>query len=285
MCIRDRVQQGLVSGWDDPRMPTISGMRRRGYSPAAIRDFCARIGVAKINSTIALETLEHCVREDLNLTSKRYMGVLDPILMRIENYDGEEEMEVINNPENPTAGTRMVPFSNEIYIERQDFMVEPLPKFYRLSPGREVRLRNAFLVTCSDVIKEDDQPVEVICRVDPESKGGNAPDGRKIKSTLHWVSAKHAADAEIRLYDKLFTVEDPLSQMEDFTQFINPESLKVIKGCKVEPTIRDLPHYARFQFERQGYFCIDPDTQGDRLIINRTIPLRDTWAKIVRKVK
>ena len=277
------VRKKLVSGWDDPRMPTISGMRRRGYSPASIREFCSRIGVAKINSTIAIETLEHAVREDLNRTSPRYMGVLDPLLMRIENYEGEDEMDVINNPEDPSAGRRKVPFSGEVYIEREDFMEDPLPKFYRLAPGREVRLRNAYLVTCTDVVKDGGEVKEIVCKVDPASRGGDAPDGRKVRSTLHWVSAKHAIDAEVRQYDKLFTVEDPLSMPGDFTEYIDPDSLKVLKGCKVEQIVGKLSHFSRFQFERLGYFCIDPDSDPDRLVINRTITLRDTWAKVKGK--
>ena len=279
----DLVLKKLVSGWDDPRMPTISGMRRRGYSPGSIREFCSRIGVAKINSTIAIETLEHAVREDLNRTSPRYMGVLDPIKMRIENYDDEDEMEVINNPEDPSAGRRKVPFSGEVYLEREDFMEDPPPKFFRLAPGREVRLRNAYLVTCTGIVKEDGEVKEVLCKLDPDSRGGDAPDGRKVRSTLHWVSAKHAVDAEVKLYDKLFTVEDPLSMPGDFTEHFNPDSLKVLKGCKVEPVVGTLPHFSRFQFERQGYFCIDPDSDTERLVINRTITLRDTWAKVKGK--
>jgi len=277
------VQQGLVSGWDDPRMPTISGMRRRGYSPASIREFCSRIGVAKINSTIALETLEHSVREDLNRTCSRYMGVLDPLTVRIENLKEDDLMEIVNNPEDPAAGTRKVPFSNEVLIEREDFMEVPAPKFFRLSPGREVRLRNAYLITCTDVVKEGDLVKEVVCRIDPASRGGDAPDGRKVKSTLHWVSAKHAVEADVRLYDKLFTVEDPLSMPGKFTEYINADSLKVLKGARVEPAVKSMPHFARFQFERLGYFCIDPDTAENRPVINRTITLRDSWAKVQQK--
>jgi glutaminyl-tRNA synthetase len=277
------VQQGLVRGWDDPRMPTISGMRRRGYSPASIREFCSRIGVAKVNSTIAFETLEHAVREDLNRTCSRYMGVLDPLLVRIENLGGEDQMEVVNNPEDPSAGRRMVPFSQDVYIEREDFMEVPAPKFFRLSPGREVRLRNAYLMTCTDVVKDGDVVKEVVCRIDPASRGGDAPDGRKVKSTLHWVSAKHAVGAEVRLYDKLFNMEDPMSMPGNFTEHMNRDSLKVLRGAKVEPAVKALPHFTRFQFERLGYFCIDPDTGGSGLVINRTISLRDSWAKVQQK--
>jgi glutaminyl-tRNA synthetase len=258
-------------------------MKRRGYSPASIREFCSRIGVAKVNSTIALETLEHAVREDLNRTCSRYMGVLDPLKVTIENLDNDDRMEVINNPEDPTAGKRLVPFSPEIFIEREDFMEVPAPKFFRLSPGREVRLRNAYLLTCRDVVKDGDRVKEVVCRIDPASRGGDAPDGRKVKSTLHWVSAKHAVEAEVRLYDKLFTVEDPLSMTEKFTEYINADSLKVIKGAMVEPAVKGLPPFTRFQFERLGYFCVDPDTKEDALVMNRTITLRDSWAKVQQK--
>jgi glutaminyl-tRNA synthetase len=277
------VQADLVSGWDDPRMPTISGMMRRGYSPASIREFASRIGVAKINSTIAFETLEHAVREDLNRTSPRYMGVLDPLRVRIENFEGEDVMEVVNNPEDPSAGTRKVPFSGEVFIEREDFMEDPVPKFFRLAPGREVRLRNAYLMTCTGVEKDGSGITSVVCRIDTASRGGDAPDGRKIKSTLHWVSTKHAVKAEIRLYDKLFTAEDPMSLPGDFKQYVNPDSLKVLKGCMVEPKVRELAPFDRFQFERQGYFCVDPDTTPDGLVLNRTITLRDTWAKEKQK--
>ncbi len=279
------VENELVTGWDDPRMPTIGGMRRRGYPASAIREFCSRIGVAKINSTISFELLEHCVREDLNRTSPRSMGVLDPLKMTIENLpdDHEDLMEVKNNPEDPMAGTRSVPFSNELFIERSDFLEDPPGKFFRLSPGKEVRLRNAYLVTCTDVVKEGDEVVELICRADLDSRGGDAPDGRKVKGTLHWVSAKHAVEAEVRLYEKLFTVEDPLGAEGDFTDYLDTGSLKVLKGCKVEPSVREKKVGASFQFERIGYFIIDPDTTDDRLVINRTITLRDSWAKIQKK--
>ncbi|MGA1821377.1 MAG: glutamine--tRNA ligase/YqeY domain fusion protein [Thermoplasmatota archaeon] len=280
------VEDDLVNGWDDPRMPTISGMRRRGYTPEAIRDFCGRIGVAKINSTIAFELLEHCVREDLNRKTSRFMGILDPLKVTIENLPGDHEdfMDVINNPEDPAAGRREVPFSRELFIERADFLEDPPKKFFRLSPGREVRLRNAYLVTCTDVIKDGGEVVELLCRVDPESRGGDAPDGRKIKSTLHWVSARHAADAEIRLYDKLFTVEDPLGEEGNFTDYLNPDSLEILKGCKVEPAVKKQPIGTGFQFERTGYFIIDRDTTDDDLVINRTITLRDTWAKVQKQI-
>ena len=283
--LKELVEGGYVNGWDDPRLPTISGMRRRGYPPAAIRNFCNRIGVSKVNSTIPFEFLEHCVREELNKTAPRFMGVLNPLRVVIENYpeDKVEEMEAINNPEDPSAGTRKVPFSKILYIERDDFMENPPKKFYRLAPGREVRFRYAYLVTCTDVVKENGKVVELRCTVDPETRGGNAPDGRKVKSTIHWVSAAHAIDAEVRLYDKLFTVEDPAGEKEDFKNFLNPESLKVLSSCKVEPSVKNLKPFDRFQFERLGYFCIDPDSSPDNLVINRTVKLRDTWEKIRSK--
>lgn len=286
--LKELVESGHVDGWDDPRLPTIKGMRRRGYSPSAIRNFCKRIGVAKVNSIIPLEFLEHCVREDLNRTAPRFMGVLRPLKVVIENYPEYkvEEMVAINNPEDPKAGTRKVPFSRVLYIEQDDFMEHPPKKFYRLAPGREVRLRYAYFVTCIDVVKENDNVVELRCTIDPATRGGDAPDGRKVKSTLHWVSANHAIDAEVRLYDKLFTVEDPAGQKDmDFKEFLNPNSLKVLRSCKVEPAVRNLKPFDRFQFERVGYFCIDPDTTEERLIINRTVGLRDVWTKIREQQK
>ncbi len=279
------VEEKLVKGWDDPRMPTLSGMRRRGYPPGAIRDFCSRVGIAKVNSTIAFELLEHCVREHLNKTANRFMGVLDPLKVTIENFDEArvEEMDLVNNPEDPEAGTRKVPFTKTIFIERGDFLEDPPKKFFRMSPGREIRLRNAYLATCIDVIKEAGEVKELVCRIDPESKGGAAPDGRRVKGTLHWVSADRSIDAEIRLYDKLFTKEDPLSEGEDWRSYIDPESIKVLKNCKVEPAVKDLTIGTRFQFERTGYFTIDPDTTNEKLVINRTATLRDSWAKIQQK--
>jgi glutaminyl-tRNA synthetase len=282
------VEGGHVDGWDDPRLPTIRGMRRRGYSPASIRTFCSRIGVAKVHSTVDFEFLEHCVREDLNRTAPRFMGVLRPLRVVIENYpeDQVEEFDAVNNPEDPSAGTRKVPFSRVLYIEREDFMEDPPRKFYRLAPGREVRLRYAYFVTCREAIKEDGTVMELRCTVDPETRGGDAPDGRKVRSTLHWVSAAHAVDAEVRLYDKLFTVPDPLGRKgSDFKEFINPKSLEVLTACKVEPAVRHLEPFDRFQFERIGYFCVDPDTTGDRLVLNRTATLRDPWAKIQRRLR
>jgi len=277
---------GHVTEWDDPRLPTIGGMRRRGYPPTAIRNFCSRIGVAKVNSIIDIEFLEHCVRGNLNKTAPRFMGVLHPLKVVIENYpqDKVEDLEAVNNPEDPTAGTRKVPFSRVIYIEQGDFMEDPPKKFYRLTLGREIRLRYAYFMTCTDVVKENGNVVELRCTIDPATRGGDAPDGRKVKSTIHWVSADHALDAEIRLYDRLFTVENPAGQKDaDFKDFLNPNSLEVLTSCKVEPTLQKLKPLDRFQFERQGYFCIDPDTTGEKLIINRTVGLRDTWAKIQKQ--
>jgi len=283
------VEEDYVNGWDDPRLPTISGMQRRGYSPAAIRNFCSRIGVAKVNSTIAIEFLEHCVRHDLNKTALRFMGVLNPLKVVIENYpEGEmEEMTAVNNPEDPEAGTRKVPFSRVIYIERDDFMVAPPRRFYRLGPGREVRLRYAYFMTCNDYVKdENDEVVELWCTIDPATRGGDAPDGRRVRSTMHWVSAEHALDAEIRLYDKLFTVEDPAGQKEkSYKELLNPDSLSILEGCKVEPAVKELKEYDRFQFERQGYFCVDPDTIPGKPVFNRTVGLRDTWARIQKQQK
>jgi len=283
------VEEGDVSGWDDPRMPTISGIRRRGYSPESIRSFCRRIGVAKFNSTISLELLEHCVRQDLNKTSLRFMGVLRPLKVVIDNYpEGQvEELDAVNNPEDPDAGTRKVPFSKVLYIEREDFMEDPPKKFYRLSPGREVRLRYAYFVTCTDVVKDENgEVIEVHCTYDPATRGGDSPDGRKVKSTLHWVSAERALDAEVRLYDKLFTVEDPLGQKDaDFRDFLNPDSLEILKSCKAEPAAGNLKPFDRIQFERIGYFCVDPDSAEEKPVFNRAVGLRDTWARIQKQQK
>jgi len=280
------VEGKYVNGWDDPRLPTISGMRRRGYSPASIRNFCSRIGIAKVNSMVDFEFLEHCVRDDLNKTAPRFMGVLHPLKVVIENYPEEkvEEFEAVNNPEDPKAGTRKIPFSKELYIEQGDFMEDPPKKFYRLTPGGEVRFRYSYLVTCKEAIKKNDEVVELRCNIDPETRGGYAPDGRKVKSTIHWVSAAHAIDAEVRLYDRLFTVEDPAGQKDAvFKDFLNPDSLEILKSCKVEPSIKDLKPLDRFQFERLGYFCIDRDTTKDNIVINRTVTLRDTWAKLQKQ--
>ena len=282
------VENGLVSGWDDPRMPTLCGLRRRGYSPEAIRSFCTRIGIAKTDSVVDVRLLEHCLREDLNKTSPRVMAVLRPLKVVITNYpEGQsEEMDAINNPEDESAGTRRVPFSRELYIERDDFMEEPVKKFYRLAPGREVRLRYAYFVTCTDVVKNDaGEIVELRCTYDPATRGGDAPDGRKVKSTLHWVSAQHARDAEVRLYDHLFATEDPTDVPEggDWKDNLNPDSLEVLTGCKVEPSLAGAKALDRFQFERLGYFCVDPDTTPGGLVFNRTVTLKDPWAKILKK--
>jgi len=279
------VQQGRVRGWDDPQMPTICGLRRRGYSPQSIREFAGRIGVNKFNSTVDIALLEHCVREDLNKTSPRVMAVLRPLKIIIDNYppDKVEQMQAINNPEDPGAGTRMVPFSRELYIEQDDFMEVPPKKFYRLAPGREVRLRYAYFVRCTGVVKDSGgNMVELHCTYDPATRGGDAPDGRKVQSTMHWVSAAHALPAEVRLYDNLFTKENPddVPEGEDFTSSLNPKSLEVLTGCQVEPSLKGAKPLNRYQFERLGYFCVDPDTSGDKLIFNRTVTLRDEWAKI-----
>ena len=279
------VQEGLVRGWDDPRMPTLSGLRRRGYTPAAIRDFCERIGVAKKENVVDVALLEHCVREDLNRHAPRAMGVLDPLKVVIENYpaDRVEQMQVVNNPEDPTAGTREVPFSRTIYIERDDFREDPPKKFFRLAPGREVRLRNAYLVTCTGVVKDADGTItELRCAYDPATRGGDAPDGRKVKATLHWVSAAHAVDAEVRLYERLFTIENPALTPpdRDWRDFINPDSLRVLTGCKVEPGVASAPPGTCLQFERIGYFAVDPDSTPERPVFNRTVGLKDTWAKL-----
>ncbi len=284
--LKDLVEGKFVGGWDDPRLPTISGMRRRGYSPEAITNFCKGVGVAKVNSTVDFSFLEYYVRENLNKTSPRFMGVLHPLKVIIENYSQNkiEEFNAINNPEDPSAGSRKIFFSKELYIEQDDFMEDPPNKFYRLAPGREVRFRYSYLVTCKKVLKNNGVITGLICTIDPETRGGYAPDGRKVKSTIHWVSKKHSIDAEVRLYDRLFTVEDPTFQKyTDFKNFINPNSLEIVKSCKVESSLENLEPYDRFQFERLGYFCIDKDSKKDNLIINRTITLRDTWAKIKRQ--
>ena len=272
-----------VSGWDDPRLPTISGMRRRGYSPSAIRTFCKRIGVAKFNSIVDIEFLEHCIREDLNKTSPRYMGVLRPLKVVIDNYPANhtEELDAVNNPEDPAMGSRKIPFSQTLFIEQDDFMENPPKDFYRLTPGREVRLRYAYFIKCTNVVKKDGRVVELHCTYDPATKGGYAADGRKVKSTIHWVSGKDAITAEVRLYDRLFTVKDPTGEKgREFKEFLNPHSLEKLSGCKVEPAVRGLKPFDRFQFERLGYFCIDPDSTTNTLVINRTVELRDTWAKL-----
>ncbi|MCC7175296.1 MAG: glutamine--tRNA ligase/YqeY domain fusion protein [Bryobacterales bacterium] len=285
------VQTGYVSGWDDPRMPTISGIRRRGYTPRGIRNFCARVGVSKTNGTIELSLLEHAIREDLNRTAPRVMAVLRPLRVVIENYpEGQvEEMEAVNNPEDPAAGTRLVPFSRVIYIERDDFREDPPKQYYRLAPGREVRLRYAYFIRCVSVVKDEatGEVLELRCTYDPATRGGNSPpDGRKVKSTIHWVSAAHAADAEVRLYDTLFTREDPgAEEGREFTSDLNPNSLEVLQGCKLEPALAGAAAGSRYQFERLGYFCADPDSTPGKPVFNRTVALRDTWAKIEKSLK
>jgi len=284
------VEEGHVSGWDDPRLPTLRGLRRRGYTPEAIRAFCERIGVAKTESTVDVALLEHCIREDLNRRAERRMAVLDPLKVVIVNYpeDQVEELEAINNPEDPSAGTRKVPFCRELFIEREDFREEPPPKFYRLAPGREVRLRYAYFITCQEVVKDPQtgQVVELRCTYDPQTRGGHAPDGRKVKATLHWVSARHALEAEVRLYDRLFTTENPndAPESQDFRANLNPESLKIVPDARLEPSLASARPGDRLQFERLGYFCTDPDSSPDRLVFNRTVTLRDRWARIQKKL-
>jgi glutaminyl-tRNA synthetase len=282
------VENDYVNGWDDPRLPTIKGMKRRGYSPASIINFCRRIGVAKVNSNIPIDFLEHCVREDLNKKAPRFMGVLKPLKVTIENYSDDliEEMEITNNPEDESVGTRKVTFSKTIYIEQDDFMEKPSKKFYRLTPDREVRLVNAYFLKCNDIIKEGDLITELICSIDHNTKGGYSPDGRKVKSTIHWVSLNNAIDAEVRLYDRLFTIENPTGiKGKDYKEFLNPNSLKILKNCKIESAVSNLKPFDRFQFLRKGYFCIDPDTNDKKLVINQTVELRDKWLKIKDKEK
>ncbi|HUA17782.1 MAG TPA: glutamine--tRNA ligase/YqeY domain fusion protein [Bryobacteraceae bacterium] len=284
------VQQGLVRGWDDPRMPTISGLRRRGYTPEAIRNFCRRIGVSKTNGTTELGLLEYFLREDLNKRALRVMAALRPLRVVIDNYpEGQvEQMEAVNNPEDESAGTRTVPFSRVLYIEQDDFREDPPKQYFRLSPGREVRLRYGYFITCTSVVKDArGQVTEIHCTYDPATRGGNAPDGRKVKSTIHWVSGEHAIDAEVRLYDTLFTREDPnqVEEGQDFTANLNPNSLEVVTGAKLEPSLRGAAPGSRYQFERLGYFAVDPDSTPDKLVFNRTVALRDTWAKIEKKSK
>ncbi len=279
------VQDGLVSGWDDPRMPTISGLRRRGYSPQSIRNFGKVIGINKYNSTVDIALLEHCLREDLNKTSPRVMAVLRPLKVIIDNYpqDKLEQLDAVNNPEDPGAGTRKVPFSRQLYIEQDDFMENPPSKFFRLAPGREVRLRYAYFVTCNEAVKDNaGRIVELHCTYDPATRGGDAPDGRKVKATLHWVSADHSLPAEVRLYDNLFTKPDPddVEEGKDFKSGLNPNSLQILTSCRVEPSLKAAKPQSRYQFERLGYFCVDPDSRDGKLIFNRTVSLVDTWAKI-----
>ncbi len=279
------VREGHVKDWDDPRMPTLSGLRRRGYTPEAIRDFCERIGVAKKDSLVDIALLEHCLREDLNRRAPRVMGVLKPLRVVIENYpEGQvEELAAVNNPEDPGAGTRRVPFSRVLYIEQDDFRENPPPKYYRLSPGREVRLRYAYFLQCVDVVKDGQgSVVELRCTYDPTTRGGDAPDGRKVKATIHWVSAAHAVPAEVRLYDRLFVKEDPDEgdEGQDFLANVNPDSLEVLAGCRGEPSLAGARPGSIYQFERQGYFCVDPDSANGKLVFNRAVSLKDEWARI-----
>jgi glutaminyl-tRNA synthetase len=280
------VREGRVNGWDDPRMPTLSGIRRRGYPPEAIRNFCGAIGVSKTTGSIELAMLEHFVREELNKRAPRAMAVLRPLKVVIDNYpeNQTEEMDAVNNPEDPAAGARKVPFSRTLYIEQDDFREVPPPKYFRLSPGREVRLRYGYFVTCTGVARNNQgEVIEVHCTYDPETRGGNnPPDGRKVKSTIHWVSAAHAVNAEVRIYENLFRSEDP-NQTDDFTADLNPNSIEVLNDCKLEPSLGNAPPGARYQFERLGYFCADPDSAANKRVFNRTVALKDTWAKIEKK--
>ena len=286
--LRELVEEGYVTGWNDPRMPTLSGLRRRGYTPLSIRNFCDRIGVAKRNSIVDLALLEHSVREDLNQTSPRVMAVLNPLRVVIDNYpeDQTQEFEAVNNPEDPSMGSRKVPFSRVIYVEQDDFREDPPRRFYRLSPGREVRLRYACYITCVSVVKDETtgEVVELHCTYDPESLGGSSPDGRRVQATLHWVSAAHAVDAEVRLYEHLFVTPEPGSGEDDDADYksdLNPDSLTVLTSCKVEPSLAGAVRGSRYQFERQGYFCVDTvDSTNGNLVFNRTVPLRDSWARI-----
>ncbi len=285
------VEEGYVKGWDDPRMPTISGLRRRGYTPESIRDFCDRIGLAKRESVVDIALLEHCLREHLNKKAKRVMAVLDPLEVIIENFpEGKEEhLDAENNPEDPGMGKRKIPFSRSLYIEREDFREDPPRKYFRLAPDREVRLKHAYYIKCNQVIKDKGtgKIKRLHCTYDPETRGGWSKDGRKVKGTLHWVSARHAIKAEIRLYDRLFQTKNPLDvkKGEDFKKNLNPESLKIIPSCMLEPSVSNARPGDRFQFLRKGYFCVDPDSKKGHLVFNQTVPLRDTWAKILKKQK
>ncbi|MGI6567443.1 MAG: glutamine--tRNA ligase/YqeY domain fusion protein [Limnochordia bacterium] len=280
------IEEGYVAGWDDPRVPTLAGVRRRGYTPEAIRDFCERVGVAKKNSTVDMAMLEHCVREDLNQRAPRAMAVLRPLKVVIENYpEGQvEELEAINNPEDPGMGTRKLPFSREIFIEQEDFMEVPPKGYRRLAPGREVRLRYGYVIKCEDVLKDEDgNVVELRCTYDPATLGGGTPDGRKVRGIIHWVSAAHAVPAEVRLYDRLFTIENP-GEVEDYLSYVNPESLVVLKDCKLEPSLAKAEPGDFYQFERQGYFCADiVDSKPGELVFNRTVALKDSWARMQQR--
>ncbi|MDI3521472.1 MAG: glutaminyl-tRNA synthetase [Anaerophaga sp.] len=281
------VQKGIVNGWDDPRMPTISGLRRRGYTPASIRMFAERVGVAKRDNIIDVALLEHCVREDLNKRAPRVNAVIDPVKLVLINYpeDKVEWMEAVNNPEDESQGTRQIPFTRELYIERNDFMENPPKKFFRLGPGREVRLKNGYIIKCEDYKKNENEELEEIyCTYDPETRSGNDTTGKKVKGTLHWVSASHSLPAEVRLYDRLFMDEDPAGHKDkDFKEFLNPDSLNILTNCRVEPSLKDVKALDFFQFQRLGYFCVDPDSTPGHLVFNRTVPLKDTWAKMTKK--
>jgi len=286
--LQELVVSKLVNGWDDPRMPTLSGLRRRGYTPESIRNFIKSIGYTKFEAINDFALLEHAVRDDLNLIAPRVFAVLNPLKLVISNYpdDRVEEMEIINNPEDESMGSRSIPFSRELFIEREDFMEDPPGKFFRLAPGREVRLKGAYIIKCTDVLKDEStgEIKEIICTYDPDTKSGGPAAGRKVKGTLHWVSAAHAIDAEVRLYDRLFNHEDPSGQKDhDFKDFLNPDSLKILKGCKIEPSLAAAQPLDRFQFQRTGYFCVDKDSQPGNIIFNRTVPLRDTWGKMSNK--
>jgi glutaminyl-tRNA synthetase len=290
--LAELVRKGLVSGWDDPRMPTLAGMRRRGYTPQAIREFCDRIGVAKRDSVVDMELLEHCVRDDLNQYAPRAMAVLRPLRVIIDNYpeDKTEEFDAPNHPQDPTMGSRKIPFARELYIEQDDFLEDAPKKFFRLAPGREVRLRNAYFIMCQQVVQDErtGEIIEIHCTYDPETRGGYAPDGRKVKATIHWVSALHCQEAEVRLYDRLFETANPMAEAEkagsDFTAVLNPNSLEILTSCKVEPSLAEAAPSSRYQFERLGYFCVDPvDSSENNVVFNRIVTLRDTWAKIAEK--
>jgi len=283
------VEKGITRGWDDPQMPTISGMRRRGYTPEAIRDFCERIGVAKNDSLVEMALLENCVREDLNEESPRVMAVLRPLRVVIDNYpEGRvEEFDCPYHPQKPEMGSRKVPFSRELYIEQEDFMENPPKKYYRLAPSREVRLRYGYFVKCVNVVKDPNtgEVIEIHCTFDPETKSGFAPDGRKVDATIHWVSAAHSLPAEVRLYDRLFRVANPLREGTDFIEFLNPKSVEILMNCRMEPSLKETVPGDKYQFERLGYFCTDPDSSANIIVFNRTVTLRDTWAKIAEKEK
>ncbi len=282
------VQEGRVTGWDDPRMPTLVGLRRRGYTPESIRTFCERVGIAKRDGVVDVALLEYCIREDLNRHSPRIMGVLRPLRVVIENFpeDKVEQMDAVNNPEDEGAGTRKVPFSRVLYIEQEDFREDPPKKWFRLGPGREVRLRYCYYITCKEVIRDEQtgEVLELRCTYDPATRGGTSPDGRKVRGTLHWVSAAHALEAEVRLYDRLFSSANPVQGGEDFRRSLNPDSLVTLTGCRVEPSLVGASPETRYQFERQGYFCVDRDSSGEKLVFNRTVTLRDAWAKIEKKL-